>query len=472
MNFKNVLCAFIVATGYAQAATNISTVTPVTIVDGATNSTDYNMDSAGTFTIASGTGTLSGDITGSGAITKSGWGTLVLTGDNSGSTSAMTISQGTLEMGAANALPTGTINTGNNATFALFDGADVSNALSLGSYPQYFYVDEGESATLSGTISVTGSSAILLKHGDGELILNQDNSAKAFRLYTNTGTLTLDSTNTLPLASGSILWLGGGTLKINADITTPSMNFTIKPEESTTIDVVSGNTLTFGMAVSNATSGGKTHTKTGLGTWSLTGDSSATTRLYSLVLSQGILSINAANNFGIVALSGGTLNVRSDVTLPDSKFTLLDGGTTTIDVEGGVTLTLSEAIGGTSAGVGSGTHTFIKTGAGTLSLTGDNKAILTSLTLNGGTVSIDNTNNLGSLTYSSGTLYDREASAAVSLFSDDGTVGSIDATISADTTLFNTTTRLTGGTLTINDGITFTCAVSTRLYGVTVDPTV
>ncbi|PZE10171.1 hypothetical protein DMX10_27240, partial [Pseudomonas sp. 57B-090624] len=121
--------------------------------------------------------TLSGVISGS-SLTKTGASTLTLTGNNtySGSTS---VSTGTLSIASDANLGAGTLNLANGTTLQITGTTTLDNALAL---TGLVTVNAGAAATLSGTISGTGS---LIKAGASNLTLSGSN--------TNTGTTTVSA---------------------------------------------------------------------------------------------------------------------------------------------------------------------------------------------------------------------------------------------------------------------------------------
>jgi autotransporter-associated beta strand protein len=170
--------------------------------------------------------TLSGVISGTGALTKNGTGTLTLAGNNnySGNT---TINTGTVVIGRANAAGTGKIfQTDGTSVLKIDTTGTITNNMSV------YNVLASQSATLSGAITVnnaiwnveTGETVTVpgavsgdggvTKNGNGTLILSGSNSYLAPTVV-NAGTLEAASTNAL--GSNNTVQITGGTLLVSVD---------------------------------------------------------------------------------------------------------------------------------------------------------------------------------------------------------------------------------------------------------------
>ena len=181
----------------------------------------------------SGTVTFAGDISGTGALTQMGPGTLVLTGTSSysGGTSVRT---GTLVLGTSTAAGTGAIAMSDGTTLGLAEGVSVANDLTLGGAVT-FDLASG-SATLSGVLSGTGAIAF----SGGRISLTGDSSAFTGATVVN-GTLAVNG-----LLGGSVTVVNGGTLKGSGTVgsTTVAAGGTVAPGNSIGTLTVNG-TLAF-----------------------------------------------------------------------------------------------------------------------------------------------------------------------------------------------------------------------------------
>ena len=170
--------------------------------------------------------TISGNVSGIGALTKTGSGLLVLAANNSYG-GATTISAGTIELGATASLPNGTSATVNGmldlsafgATVSMLTGSGTVNHSGTGSNTL-----AAGSGAFAGTIENTGGTLALFKLGSGQLMLCGSNTYTGGTTVA-AGTLKLDfsqagappaniinnATNTSSLA------LGGGTLAIQGN---------------------------------------------------------------------------------------------------------------------------------------------------------------------------------------------------------------------------------------------------------------
>jgi fibronectin-binding autotransporter adhesin len=115
-------------------------------------------------------GTFAGDVSGAGAMTKAGAGTLTLTGNNSGLTGATNLNGGTLAIGAATNIGSGTL-AFDGGTLQTTAPLSLANVVLLGAGGGTVQTDAD--TTLSGNISGVGS---LTKTGAARLILGGINN--------------------------------------------------------------------------------------------------------------------------------------------------------------------------------------------------------------------------------------------------------------------------------------------------------
>jgi autotransporter-associated beta strand protein len=352
--------------------------------------------SGGTFTTDTGT-TLTnatGIISGSGALNKTGAGTLILGGTNTyqGGTN---ISGGILQVSADT-------NLGNASGAFTLNGATIENTASfstarditLGSSGGTFTTDTGTTLTNatgiisgSGALNKTGAGTLMLggvlsQSGGtvvnaGTLVLSGGNSYSGGTLL-NGGTLSIGADNNLGSITGNPLVFNGGTLQSTATFSS-ARNISLGSSGGT-ISTDTGSTLT---DATGSVSGTGALNKAGAGTLNLGGVlsqsggtvvnagtlilSGSNTYSGGTTLNGGTLSIGADNNLGAstgnsLAFNGGTL--QNTATFSSARNIAMNSGGATFNTDPGTTLTLN--------GILSGSGGMTKIGTGTLILAGDN----------------------------------------------------------------------------------------------------
>ena len=284
----------------------------------------FQIDTAGT------TLTLSGVIDGSGALNKTGAGTLVLSGANT-YTGKTSIQNGALSVSSLNKV------TGGSASSSLGAPTTVANGT----------IDIG-STTNSGTLIYTGlgettDRVINLAGTTGGAVIQNDGS----------GAVTFSSNLTATGAGSKTLTLQGSN---------------------------TGSSTISGAIVDNSGSNTTALTKAGAGTWVLSG---ANTYSGGTTVSAGTLQLSGSGTLGSTSgsltVNGGTLDLNGTSqgvgNLTGSGGTILNNATLT-----NVTLTIGNGngTGGNYSGViadhsvGIGTVALTKTGTGTITLSGAN----------------------------------------------------------------------------------------------------
>jgi fibronectin-binding autotransporter adhesin len=278
-----------------------------------------NISNNGTL-IYSGTNdqTLSGILSGTGALTKNAASTLTLSGDNTYS-GATTINAGTLEIG--NGLTAGSLNAASAIT--------VNGALAFNRS------DDITQGTHFSTAAIGGTGSIV-QNGSGTLTLNAANTYSGGTTL-NTGTLVIG--NTAAAGTGTITQTDAtSVLKFDTTgtITNAMSVYNVLATQSATLsgaitvnnatwDIDTGDTLT----VSGAVSGSGGVTKNGGGTLILSGSNSYNG---STVINAGTLNAANANALGsnnTVEVNGGTLLVSTDDAINGKNITL-NGTSTTV----------------------------------------------------------------------------------------------------------------------------------------------
>ena len=365
-------------------------------------------------TDAGSTLTISGNIDGAQSLTKVGAGTLVLSGNNTWS-GATTVSAGTLQLGAATGMTNATVLTVNGGTFDLngfsktvTNLSGTGGAIALGSGA--LTVNQTAARTYAGVISGTGS---LTKSGTSTLTLTGANSysggttVSAGTLLGNSTSLQGDIVNNSTVAfNQTVAGTYAGTMSGTGRLTKSGTGILILTGANT---YSGGTTVSAGTLQGNSTSlqGNISATNSAVvfdqaadGTYAgaMSGNASLTKT------GAGTLTLTGANSYsGGTRFNGGTIATASDARLGTGSLTFNGGalqtlaafnstkavsllGAGTIDTNG-----FSANLTGALTGAGS----LVKTGAGTLTLTGNNTfsggTTVSAGTLQGNTTSLRNT---------------------------------------------------------------------------------
>jgi fibronectin-binding autotransporter adhesin len=301
------------------------------------------------------------------SIVKAGSGTFTLTGTNT-YTGTTTISAGVLQVGSGGT--TGTLGSGavtNNASLIInrSDALTIANGISgSGSFTQ---AGSG-TTTLTGESSYSGSTTInagvlsvaVLANGGSNSNLGASTNA-ATSLVLNGGTLRYTGAD---VSTDRLFSVGtnGGTLDASGTgavnfTNTGSMDFNSQ-SGIRTLTLTGTNTGDNTLAAVIGDNGGATAlTKSGMGTWVLTGNN---------------------NNSGITMISAGVLQIGAGGTTGSL-------GSGAVTDNGSLIINRSDAI--TIANAISGSGSFTQAGSGTTTLTGDN-GYTGSTTINAGVLSV------------------------------------------------------------------------------------
>ena len=433
-------------TGMLSLTANNTFTGPTTIESGTVSVGDGGTDGSIAGDVINGTAlvfnrstdsTYAGAISGAGAVTKIGAGTLTLTGSSSFS-GGTTIGYGTLKVGDGGTSGSLSGDVANDGAL-VFDrsdtstfGGDISGSGSLTKQGAGTLVVTGAATHAGGTTIAAGT----LQIGDGgttgslagdvltsgtlafarsdSLVFSGTVSGGGGIAQNGTGTLTLvaDNTATGPttITAGTLVLGDGGTVGSIAGDVANAGSLVFNRSDDVTFTGVLGGTG----AITKLGAGSLTLTadNTATGPLSITsgtlvvGDGNATGAYAGDIGNQGTLVFDRADDttYGGVLSGVGTVEKRgagmltlTGESVATGLFTIATGtvrvgaGSTTGSIAGDVanagTLVFDRSDATTHAGVISGTGAVTKAGAGTLTLTGDNTATGT-LTVATGTVGI------------------------------------------------------------------------------------
>ncbi|MHA6197227.1 autotransporter-associated beta strand repeat-containing protein [Pseudomonas wadenswilerensis] len=359
------------------------------LVQGAAGALDLVNGTGGTASVVTDTGIsaqIATNITGTGKLTKSGAGTLILSGSNSHSGGTV-LSAGTLAVRSDSALGTGNLVLGSGTTLVAdsfpptLNNALVTNGVST-------LLVSVSRLTLGGAISGAGG---LIKTGAGTLVLNGSNNMLGnFNL--NAGGLIIG--NGLALGSGSLVTSTGTTLDASLPGVTVDNNV-----------VINGDLIFLGnrdMSLGGVISG--------------TGN---------LIHNGGnALNLTGASTFnGTLTLKGGTLRLGQNTSLGNAQLNVTGSATlqsaANISVANAVDLGAMLTVVGSNdlnlSGVVTGAGPLRKSGAGTLTLSGNNQARTGNTEVDNGTLRLGHANALGSGTLSVNGIATVESSSALTV---------------------------------------------------------
>jgi autotransporter-associated beta strand protein len=299
---------------------------------------------------------VSGNVTYTGSVTKTGAGALTIGGNNTGA-GGFVLAVGTVNLNSATAIGTGnfaiesgttftngtagalTLSTNNTQTWNgsyTFGGTQDLNlgtgAVTMGN--NLTATTSTNTLTVGGAIDDGASTYALTKAGAGTLILNGANGYDGLTNLTG-GTLTLAGNNAG--AAGGVTMAATTTLNINNAAALGSGTFTIN---GGTINNTSGAAIT--SSTNNAQNWNSSYTFTGAQSLNLGTGAVALSVTPTVTVSANTLTVGGAitGGFGITKAGAGTLVLSGLSTTAASNYigtTTLDGGTTTLGADASLT---------------------------------------------------------------------------------------------------------------------------------------
>ena len=386
-----------------------------------------------------------------------------ITINNSGNT--VSLSANTTHTGNLNIIA-GTLNLNNftHTAGSLSGVGTITN--SIASTRLLTIGSDNTNTSFSGIIQNGSGTVSLTKTGTGTQVLSGTNT------YTGVTTISAGALSVSSIGNGGVAgnlgqatnaaanWvMNGGTLLYTGATASTDRNFTLGAGSISTFNI-SANTLTISGA-STATTGG--YVKSGAGTLVMSGTNAYTG---STTINAGVLSVATIGNGGVsgnlgaaaiaagnIVLGGGTLEYTGATAATNRGVTLTNATSSIIDITTNQ-LTISGAFAATSGAL-------TKNGAGTLTLSGAN-AFTGGVTLNTGTLNVNNTNALGAVTSTftiNGGIIDNTTGAAI-------TTISYPIQVNADFTFTGTRNLNFGtGTTSISGNRTITTSAQTLTFG-------
>jgi autotransporter-associated beta strand protein len=397
--------------------------------------------------------TLGNAISGTGALTQAGTGTLTLSSTSNTYSGTTTISAGTFQAGATNALSANSavslanvasailnLNNFNNSIASLAGGGTTGGNVTLGSGTLTIAnAINGSSTAYAGVISGTGGLVINLTGTGSPVETFSGTNTYTGATTINGGVLSISADTGLGAAPGSAtagkLVINGGTLQATNTFTLNSnRGIALGPTSgsgSGTIDVAHGISLTYGGIVAN-NGGTGSLTQVDSGTLVLSGVNTFGGSGAAVSVTSGLLSVGADSGLGNAAntltLNGGTLQATGTFSTARTMTLGLSGGN--FDVTSGNTLTTTGAIGG----------------PGLLSLFDSG-----TLTLGGGSGDTSADTYGGATNVNNGTLILNKASGVNAIPGNIGIHGGTLQWNGSYETPFTSTVNLTSGTLNFNN---------------------
>lgn len=319
---------------------------------------------------------LSGTLSGTGNLIKNGGNALDLTGPST-LNGTVTINGGTLRLGEATSLGNTALNVNSASTLESSADISVGNSASLNAA---LTVIGSKALALTGALTGTGE---LIKNGSGTLTLAGNNQALSGNTQLNQGTLKLGHANAL--GTGNLTVAGTASLDSSSALTVAN-----------NVDISGALTVlgTQPLGLSGVVSGNGSLTKSGSSTLTLSG---ANTFSGTYLVNDGRLISTSASGLGapsqVTVAAAGTMQLNNG----GSVARLYGSGNVAID--GGDFTVAAGAFTGTLSGLGN----LVKTGTGTLQLSGNNN-LVGATKINDGVLLVDGNLGTGSVSVANGAV--------------------------------------------------------------------
>jgi fibronectin-binding autotransporter adhesin len=420
------------ATTILDLGATSQTVGAVSLLNGALIKNGTLTSTAGATAFKVESGAISANLAGTGAyLTKDTSGKVTLTGNNT-YTGGVKLNSGVLALGSSGALGTtgsiwfgdGSGNLGGTLQFSASNNTDYSNRFNRTVADQNYSLDtNGQDVTLASNLISPGGT--LTKLGAGTLTLSGSNTYTGGTTVSG-GTLWITKANSLPSytsRAGLISVETATTLAINAggtgeftagNILSLLTNATFAAGSTLAIDTT--NAPVAGLTYSSPITNTMALRKLGAGSLFLTG-----TNTYDggTTVSGGTLSFSkladttgasSLGNIGTILVSNSTFEYTGTTTVSTARFSNGSTGPLT----GTTTISVTQSTGSLKLDGGyADTQDLIKTGAGTLILSGTNAVGFNSAAVNGGTLVLAMNSSNPSLYNAVGGISDVQAGATL-----------------------------------------------------------
>lgn len=288
--------------------------------------------------------TLSGNVTGAGAIQKQAQGTLTLSGSGNGYSGGTILGNGILVVAAGSGLGSGGVtfapSASNSATLQLNESVSVGSLASTASGTQSITIAAGKTLAVNQTASASFSGGIsgaggFTKTGTASLTFTGSNSysgptAVSDGSVTFSGAKTFSTTGAVSVTNG-----GGIVLDSNGTYGSPGQSLVLSATQSTNpaLSITSGNTPTFQGDVNLASGTNRIEANGSTGTLTLSGNLSGGGTLLKQASGELILAGSANSATGATQVGNGRVTVNAGSALGSGDLTFAQTGVNSTRVD-------------------------------------------------------------------------------------------------------------------------------------------